>query len=127
MSVPAELFVHEQKSKSENYHLFAHCSEKTALPSSELDWQAVFSKFGLTLNVIPVGCCGMAGTYGHETEHLENSIGIYNLSWRSKISTYRPESVLATGYSCRSQVKRLADFRPQHPIEILASYLMSLK
>lgn len=127
ISLPDERLVHKPKSASQSYHLFAHCSEKTALPSSESDWQTLFTKFGLTLNIIPVGCCGMAGTYGHETEHLENSIGIYNLSWRSKVAKYRAESVLATGYSCRSQVKRLADFKPQHPIEVLASHLTSLK
>ncbi|WP_250883965.1 FAD-binding and (Fe-S)-binding domain-containing protein [Glaciecola sp. XM2] len=108
----------------EPYYLFAHCSEKTALPTSEKDWQQAFHKFGLSLEVIPVGCCGMAGTYGHETEHLENSIGIYDLSWRQNVAQLQQERVLATGYSCRSQVKRLADFRPQHPIEVLASRLV---
>jgi FAD/FMN-containing dehydrogenase/Fe-S oxidoreductase len=101
------------------YHLFAHCTEKTGLPSSEKDWQRIFSRLGLKLNIIPVGCCGMAGTYGHETEHLENSIGIYNLSWPQKLSQFEPHQVLATGYSCRSQVKRLSEFRPRHPIEVL--------
>jgi Fe-S oxidoreductase len=123
MSLPSERYRMVEADTPEVYHLFAHCSEKTALPTTEVDWQMIFSKFGLSLEVIPVGCCGMAGTYGHETEHLDNSIGIYNLSWRAKVASFRSESVLATGYSCRSQVKRLADFRPQHPIEVLASVL----
>jgi Fe-S oxidoreductase len=62
----------------------------------------------------------MAGTYGHETEHLQNSIGIYNLSWPEKLAVNEQDKILATGYSCRSQVKRLSKFRPKHPIEVLS-------
>jgi Fe-S oxidoreductase len=103
----------------EPYYLFAHCTEKTALPDTEKHWQILFKRLGRELQIVPVGCCGMAGTYGHETEHLENSIGIYNLSWRDKMSHIPSSQALATGYSCRSQVKRLAKFRPKHPIEVL--------
>ena len=28
-------------------------------------------------------------------------------------------TILATGYSCRSQVKRFAGFRPMHPLQAL--------
>ncbi|MGQ8365758.1 D-2-hydroxyglutarate dehydrogenase YdiJ [Glaciecola sp. 1036] len=101
------------------FTLFAHCTEKTALPKTEGTWQKVFANSGLVMNVASVGCCGMAGTYGHEAEHLDNSLGIYNLSWQSKIDQANPVQVLVTGYSCRSQVKRLAGFRPKHPIEVL--------
>jgi len=100
-----------------HYQLFAHCSEKTAIPNTETIWKNLFEKWGLKLDVMPVGCCGMAGTYGHEAEHLDNSIGIYDLSWRNKISDSEKRNVLVTGYSCRSQVKRLEGFRPKHPIE----------
>ncbi|WP_395342876.1 FAD-binding and (Fe-S)-binding domain-containing protein [Ningiella sp. W23] len=103
----------------DTYYLFAHCTEKTALPQSEKVWQQVFKNFGLKLEIVPVGCCGMAGTYGHETQHLANSIGIFDLSWRERIEKLNGDYVLASGYSCRSQVKRLANFRPKHPVEAL--------
>ncbi|MFC4699576.1 FAD-binding and (Fe-S)-binding domain-containing protein [Glaciecola siphonariae] len=119
--VPEQCFDNIRVNDNKPFYLFAHCTEKTALPSSEKDWQGIFKRLGLTLEIIPVGCCGMAGTYGHETEHLENSIGIYDLSWRRKIEQYDASRVLATGYSCRSQVKRLARFRPRHPIEALVN------
>jgi Fe-S oxidoreductase len=108
-------------SSADAYYLFAHCTEKTALPNSEKHWQEVYARLGLSLEIVPVGCCGMAGTYGHETEHLQNSKAIYALSWEAKIQKLQSDKVLATGYSCRSQVKRLASFRPRHPIEILAT------
>ncbi|MBF7072997.1 FAD-binding oxidoreductase [Glaciecola sp. MH2013] len=105
-----------------NYRLLAHCTEKTALPKTEQQWQAVFQSLDLRLNIVPVGCCGMAGTYGHEVEQLANSKGIYDLSWAAEIKSAEAEGadILATGYSCRSQVKRFESFRPKHPIEILA-------
>ncbi|MEM0910485.1 MAG: FAD-binding and (Fe-S)-binding domain-containing protein [Pseudomonadota bacterium] len=99
------------------YRLFAHCSEKTAIANTEQVWKKLYEKWGLNLEIVPVGCCGMAGTYGHEAEHMGNSVGIYDLSWRQNIENADEGQVLVTGYSCRSQVKRLEGFRPKHPIE----------
>jgi Fe-S oxidoreductase len=107
--------------KTIKYQLFGHCTEKTtALRSQEL-WQDVFREFGLSLQIIPAGCCGMAGTYGHETEHFEKSQGIYNLSWKEKIpeDPIDRQNILASGFSCRSQIKRIEGFRPLHPVQAL--------
>jgi Fe-S oxidoreductase len=108
---------------TQSYALFGHCSEKTALPTSETQWQQIFHKTGLTLSAVSVGCCGMAGTFGHEASHIEESTGIYQLSWQQAISRYKPEEIVATGYSCRSQVARFEDFKPKHPLQVLAESL----
>lgn len=102
------------------YQLLAHCSEKTAIPDTENTWENIYKRFGLNLTPVTVGCCGMAGTYGHELEHFENSKGIYELSWSTRTKDH---NILVTGYSCRSQVKRFEKFRPKHPIEVLANLL----
>jgi FAD/FMN-containing dehydrogenase/Fe-S oxidoreductase len=109
--------------KTQNYALFGHCSEKTALPASEKQWQQIFQKAGLNLSAVSVGCCGMAGTFGHEASHIEESTGIYKLSWQQAVSRYQPEQIIATGYSCRSQVARFEAFKPKHPLQILAMSL----
>ncbi|GAA5214646.1 FAD-binding and (Fe-S)-binding domain-containing protein [Corallincola platygyrae] len=101
------------------YKLFGHCTEKTALPTSDNDWKNIFELFGIPLANQPVGCCGMAGTYGHELPNLENSKGIYELSWQQPLQQNPQEAVLATGYSCRSQVKRMDGFKPKHPVQAL--------
>jgi Fe-S oxidoreductase len=115
------------KPQAQEYNLLAHCTEKTALPKSEQQWKDVFSLAGLSLHIKAVGCCGMAGTYGHELEQLDNSKGIYELSWSGvvKQSTVNNQEILATGYSCRSQVKRFEAKRPKHPIEVLSEALTS--
>ncbi|WP_416304923.1 FAD-binding and (Fe-S)-binding domain-containing protein [Neptunicella sp. SCSIO 80796] len=106
-----------------DFYLFSHCTEKTALPVSGSEWQTIFSRFGLSLKLVETGCCGMAGTYGHEKSNLDNSIGIYNLSWQQQITELKPQQILATGYSCRSQVKRIEGFKPKHPVQILLNSL----
>lgn len=105
------------------YALMGHCTEKTVVPKSEQMWQGVFEHYGLKLKPIAVGCCGMAGTFGHEAGHLDESIGIYNLSWKQNIERFEPDHILATGYSCRSQVKRLDGFKPRHPAQTLLRLL----
>ena len=124
--------VDEQKSKPIDikskvntvaYKLFAHCTEKTALAGSEGQWQHIFQHFGLSLSNVSVGCCGMAGTYGHEKINLENSKALYNMSWQSKVANLATEQVLVTGYSCRSQIKRLDNKITLHPVQALLKAL----
>ncbi|TLU66291.1 FAD-binding oxidoreductase [Thalassotalea litorea] len=101
------------------FKLFAHCTEKTALAMSEGQWQKIFEHFGLTLEAVSVGCCGMAGTYGHETQNQENSRGLFELSWQTPLKQSPTDLLLATGFSCRSQVKRYTDKKLQHPVQAL--------
>jgi len=101
------------------YKLFAHCTEKTALAGSEGQWRDIFGLFGLMLENVSVGCCGMAGTYGHEQVNFENSKTLFEMSWQEKLTKLEAEQVLVTGYSCRSQTKRLGDMQTRHPVEAL--------
>jgi Fe-S oxidoreductase len=98
------------------FKLFSHCTEKTALVNSENEWQKIFQHFGLPLEKVSVGCCGMAGTYGHEKANLDNSKGLFELSWQPKVEALDSEQILATGFSCRSQVKRFSALKARHPV-----------
>mgnify|MGYP001571023003 FL=1 len=111
------------KDKPQAFKLFAHCTEKTALVNSENEWLEIFNHFGLTLDKVSVGCCGMAGTYGHEKSNLDNSKGLFELSWQPKLEKLSSEQILATGFSCRSQVKRLTELKARHPVEALLAAL----
>jgi len=110
-------------SKAKAFKLFAHCTEKTALVNSENEWQSIFEHFGLKLEKVSVGCCGMAGTYGHEKTNLDNSKGLFELSWQAKLETLASEQVLATGFSCRSQVKRFSELKARHPVAAILDSL----
>ncbi|MEC8918076.1 MAG: FAD-binding and (Fe-S)-binding domain-containing protein, partial [Pseudomonadota bacterium] len=51
------------------YRLLSHCTEKTNAPGSPRGWQQLFAHFGLQLDLVATGCCGMSGTYGHEARN----------------------------------------------------------
>ena len=106
------------------YVLLPHCTERATAQGSLQNWIAIFSALGLRLDVIASGCCGMAGTYGHETRNVRTSRAIFDMSWRRHIDDTRPEEeLLATGYSCRSQAKRFAKVALRHPVQVLLQHL----
>jgi len=104
---------------SGQFKLLAHCTEKTALPATERSWQQIYQQAGLSLQVVATGCCGMAGTYGHEAQNQANSKALFDLSWAAPVQQTAPDLLLVTGFSCRSQVKRYEGFKPKHPLQAL--------
>ena len=109
------------------FKLLSHCTEKTNAPSSPKAWQQVFAAFGLQLELMATGCCGMSGTYGHETRNIGTSKTIYAQSWQPQVEAEENTGkLLATGYSCRSQVKRYSAQTLHHPLQALLAQLKSV-
>ena len=102
--------------------LLPHCTERTNAPNAVKDWQALFAHLGLTLEVPAAGCCGMAGTYGHEAAHRSTSEVIYRQSWARHVAE-TPEGLMADGYSCRCQAKLIDGRRLPHPVEVLLAHV----
>jgi FAD/FMN-containing dehydrogenase/Fe-S oxidoreductase len=101
--------------------LLGHCSEN-ALVTMSLDvWRNIFAKFSIELRTPAAGCCGMAGTFGHEAKHRHLSTKLYQMSWQqaAQESINSSGTVLATGYSCRSQIRQQTGASPQHPLTYL--------
>ncbi|CAM2066015.1 FAD-binding oxidoreductase [Sulfidibacter corallicola] len=107
------------------FALLGHCMEKTGAMSSQAQWRAVFEALGLELEILPAGCCGMAGVYGHETKNLEHSRGIFDMSWGLYFdgSEGAGAHILVTGYSCRTQTSRFTGTKPNHPSQALLKVL----
>ncbi|MGN6669609.1 MAG: FAD-linked oxidase C-terminal domain-containing protein, partial [Trinickia sp.] len=112
------------------FRLLPHCTERTNAPAAAALWPEVFARANLSLSALASGCCGMSGTYGHEARNVETSKTIFEQSWARHVDAWRsPQAaharqteaseLLATGYSCRSQVHRLRGQRLRHPIEAL--------
>ncbi|MDO4904423.1 MAG: FAD-binding and (Fe-S)-binding domain-containing protein [Lautropia sp.] len=111
-----------------SYRLLPHCTEKTNAPDSSAQWVQVFETFGLTLKVQATGCCGMAGTYGHEARNLDTSKIIYQQSWQPLVDAGDAAGeALASGYSCRSQAKRLSQRSIRHPLQALLDRVRGAK
>ncbi|MTD12028.1 FAD-binding protein [Acinetobacter sp. YIM 103518] len=111
-----------QLGSNHSYYLAAHCTERTQLPKTNIAWQEIYRDLGLKLEILPLGCCGMAGTYGHEQEHSNLSKQIFTQSWQPQVERYQ-QQILATGYSCRTQVKRLSKTELKHPLQVLLENL----
>ncbi|UDM07136.1 FAD-binding oxidoreductase [Halomonas sp. NyZ770] len=106
------------------FKLLSHCTEKTNAPGSPKAWQQVFAAFGLELELMATGCCGMSGTYGHETRNAATSKTIYAQSWQPQVEAENNAGkLLATGYSCRSQVRRYSAQTLHHPLQALLAQL----
>ena len=104
--------------------LLPHCTERTTAVATLRDWQAAFTAAGASLRILPSGCCGMAGTYGHEKEHRATSERIFAMSWAAHVAAYAAsDRLLATGYSCRSQAKLVSGHRLPHPAQALLACL----
>lgn len=112
----------QREKRGIRYYLAGHCTEKTQLPASMRQWQEIFARFGLELQIVSTGCCGMSGTYGHETEHQGTSLGLYRASWEAPVAAHGGQ-LLSTGYSCRSQAKRFGGIQLKHPLQALLTHL----
>lgn len=110
--------------------LHGHCHQK-ALVGIEPTVR-MFSLLRVAkLNVIPSGCCGMAGSFGYEKEHYQTSLAIGEMVLFPAIrravekSGIVPMVVAAPGTSCRQQIKDGTGVSAVHPVEILFRYLKS--
>jgi Fe-S oxidoreductase len=103
------------------HQLMVHCTERTNAPASVSQWSTVFSTIGITLEIPHAGCCGMAGTFGHEVRNRTISEKLYTMSWRERVlDTQMSGAVLmATGYSCRSQIKEIDRRSVPHPLQVI--------
>ena len=110
--------------RQKHYMLMAHCTERTNAPAATGQWQAIFAQLGVELTAGETGCCGMAGTFGHEVRNRALSEKLYAMSWQPALAATGPaDVVMATGYSCRSQAKLMDDRRLPHPIQIIRAIL----
>lgn len=106
------------------FRLLSHCTEQALVTRAPSLWAKVFAAVGIPLEIVKSGCCGMCGVYGHEVAHKQDSLGIFDLSWRRKIDLERDRArVLVTGHSCRTQVERALGFTPRHPAQALLSVI----
>ena len=100
------------------HRLFLHCTEKTSLAETPARWKKIIEQAGHSVETIATGCCGMAGSYGHETRHQKESRALYAASWETPIGQGE-NSALVTGFSCRSQIKRFSRLKVRHPVSVL--------
>lgn len=108
--------------------LHGHCHQK-ALVGVDKTAKALDSLLaGAKVNVIPSGCCGMAGSFGYEKEHYETSKAIGEMVLFPAVRKATEDKqkqviVAAPGTSCRQQIFDGTGVKAVHPIEILYRFL----
>ncbi len=98
--------------------LLGHCTERATRPQSLTKWEAVLTAAGYSVEAPMLGCCGMAGIFGHEEANQEMSKTLWNMGWADAVADGRDQTV-TTGYSCRSQAARLTGNSAPHPVHLL--------
>ena len=105
--------------KSQKIKLHGHCHQKAL--SSLLWTQKILSlPKNYTVETIPSGCCGMAGSFGYEAEHFEVSQQVGELVLFPALRKADSETIIAApGTSCRHQIADGTGRKAKHPVEIL--------
>ncbi|GAB3266531.1 FAD-binding and (Fe-S)-binding domain-containing protein [Larkinella harenae] len=104
--------------------LHGHCQQKAVsslVPSKKM----LSLPKNYTVQLIPSGCCGMAGSFGYEAEHYDVSMKIGELVLFPTVRKQADDVIIAAaGTSCRHQIKDGTGRKAKHPAEILYEALV---
>ncbi len=98
------------------YH--PHCHEQALF--SKLPLKKIFPQMTLST----AGCCGLAGSFGYETHHYPMSMAIAENSLFPQIRALPSIPLVASGFSCRQQIRHGLNQTALHPAQILSDFLL---
>ncbi|MFA6334579.1 MAG: FAD-linked oxidase C-terminal domain-containing protein [Bacteroidales bacterium] len=102
-----------------NIKLHGHCHQKS-LASVELSKEMLSLPVNYKVEIMPTGCCGMAGSFGYEKEHFEVSMSIGEQTLFPLVRSASADVVIsAPGTSCRQQISEGTGRVAKHPVELL--------
>ncbi|ELY84294.1 FAD-binding and (Fe-S)-binding domain-containing protein [Natrinema altunense] len=102
------------------YH--GHCHQKSVAKDHHA--VGVLRRAGYAVEPLDSGCCGMAGSFGYESEHASMSDAIAGILY-DQVADSAGDRVVAPGASCRTQLENRSDAQtePPTPIEVVADAL----
>jgi Fe-S oxidoreductase len=100
-----------------------HCHQK-ALAGTSATVGLLKRIPGAEVVELDAGCCGMAGSFGFESEHYELSMRIGGMRLFPAVRREPADTVIAaTGVSCRQQIAHGTGRHARHPVQILREVL----
>ncbi len=103
--------------------LHGHCQQK-AVSNIAASVKILSLPENYSVQIIPSGCCGMAGSFGFEKEHYDLSMKIGELVLLPTIRKQSEETIIAApGTSCRHQIKDGTGREALHTVEVLYNAL----
>ncbi|MEU8222820.1 FAD-linked oxidase C-terminal domain-containing protein [Kribbella sp. NPDC048915] len=99
-----------------------HCHQHAVL-GFDAD-RALLGAAGIDSRLADPGCCGLAGNFGFEREHYDVSLAVGERALLPAVRSL-PETttVLADGFSCRTQIAHGTQRVPRHLAQVLADAL----
>ena len=98
--------------------LHGHCHQKALIGTDATE--RVLAAAGYRVDAVDAGCCGMAGSFGYEAEHVDVSTQMAELRLAPAVRATDPDTAIAApGFSCRSQIKDVTGRTARHPAELL--------
>jgi Fe-S oxidoreductase len=96
-----------------------HCHHHSVIkPQSE---QRVLDRLGLDCEWLPSGCCGMAGSFGFESEKYDVSMTAAERVLLPRLRAAAVDTiVLANGFSCREQIEQATGRKTSHLAELIS-------
>lgn len=105
--------------------LHGHCHQKSVASLTPTKKALSFPE-NYEVRLINSGCCGMAGSFGYEKEHYEVSMKVGELVLFPEVrKTYESVIIVASGTSCRHQIKDGTGRESKHPIEVLFEAILN--
>ncbi len=100
-----------------------HCHQK-ALTGTAPSIACLSVVPGFRVEMIDAACCGMAGSFGYEKEHVDVSLAMAEDRLAPAIRKAGEDALLAAaGSSCRAQIHDVTGRTARHPAEILCAAL----
>ncbi len=104
--------------------LHGHCHQKALSSVDHSAWLLGLPE-NYSVEVIPSGCCGMAGSFGYEKEHYDVSMQIGELVLFPAVRAAKTDVIIAaSGTSCRHQIADGTGRKGLHPVEVLYDALI---
>ncbi|MCT4602072.1 MAG: 4Fe-4S dicluster domain-containing protein, partial [Marinifilum sp.] len=104
--------------------LHGHCHQKS-LASVEASKEILSLPENFEVEMIPSGCCGMAGAFGYEKKHYELSMKMGEQVLFPFVRKAKEQTLIsAPGTSCRQQILDGTGKEAKHPVEILCEALL---
>lgn len=98
--------------------LHGHCHQKAMWGMSHE--QKMLSKMGVESDLLDDGCCGLAGSFGHEEGHYEISMKIGERVLLPKVrAAARDTLIISDGFSCREQIMHGTRRHGMHLAEVI--------
>ena len=102
--------------------LHGHCHQKALVGTAAAE--RCLALPGHTVETVDSGCCGMAGAFGYEAEHVALSLAMAERRLAPAVRAAEESTIIAAaGTSCRAQIADTTGRRALHPAEILCAAL----